>query len=348
MAIRLGGETPGTKKKALETLDTKPRELGVSGGKSVASTVVKTIIKDAPAVIRGVRKTIAATRKVSSADAKVVAAKTVGKSPTGSQLKFKQIGTGLSKTEKTAVKIKAPVQKIQSAAGGKTQGQIAVERSNAAAARRVDLQKKLQPPKRVVTKANTSVVTGTVSKPKNVLTYVKNNLEVTRKAPTGTTTGKGVDMSKLNKGTAQDVKDIVVRRTERAKQPIAQKTNIEKSLKQAADNPKNSFAKSRQQLDTKKYAQREARDAQAAREGQEAETSARKQWTDSQRSPKTVQNPVNERGTVAKVNEQASTGIKESNAAEKKRIVTKAPPKSNVLGGQHAGGHSDVASTLGK
>jgi hypothetical protein len=279
MAIRSGGVTPGNKKKALETLNTKPVELGVSGGKSIAGAVVKTIIKDAPAVIRGVRKTIAATRKVSSADAKLVAAKTVGKRPTGSQLKFKQVATSLSKREKAEVKVKAPVKVIKSAAGAKTPGQIAVERSNVAAAKRADLQKKLQPPKRVVTKA----------KP-----------------------GPGPKAAENKAATDKLRADI-------------------------KDNPN-----SRAAQDQKAYAQREARDTQAAREGQEAETSARKQWADSQRSPKTVQNPVNERGTVAKVEERAATGIKESNIAEKKRIVTKAPPKSNALGGQHMGGHSDL------
>ena len=261
-----------------------------------------------------------AGNRVSDEDARKIAQETVGKGPvTRSPIIAKKGGTGLSPRERQQVSIKQPVQKTTTAAGPKTPGTIAMESQAKKSDTRAATFKKLATPPKVITKPSTSATTGTVSKQKNVLTYTKGSSEITRNAPTGTTSGKGVDMSKLGKGSAKDVKNIVQRRTANIK---AGKSN---TIKTAPDNP-DTLRKPQGTIESRiKSGSEKVRPKLVSiskGEAKEAVTSANQQYKESQRSsyvlPK-VANPMHEPGVQAHVDKLAAQGIKESNAQEKLR-----------------------------
>lgn len=276
-------------------------------------------------------------KKISDVAAAKIARETVGKAPYG-----RARGTISNKTElteregttgfKAAERAGKRVERVKKLTGpvtvkkiaGKTPGDIAKDKQAANAAKREKLNKDMKPRKRVIKKAEPRKIVktkagGTVSKPK----------------------GK-VDTEKFKKVTAQDVKDIVKRRMSKPKLDPNEKVNVTLSngsvvkmtrakrdalklkAKNASDNPKNSFVKSRKEDETKKYSDRELRDAEAEDRAKDLTGAMNRQYQESgttwrnpatgkmERTETNVANPMGESKRVQRATKRGIEGTKNS------------------------------------
>jgi len=262
--------------------------------------------------------------KVTPSQARAIAKATVGRRPTNAPAPAKVLrvnsGTGLSSRERAQVSIKQPVQKIASFAGKKTPGQVAQAAFEKRSAAKAGLAKSLtakaapKPVSRGTTNSGTSTRTelgGIVSKP---------GANVRRP-------GAGV--------TARDIKNVVQQRTARQdKGPVA--TNV---------TPKNApqgIIKTREEQNlAARDAQRRA-NAQRVLDAKQQTGAANRQYKQSQSSsyvlPR-VANPMNEASARREVDARAAQADVEIRKAQ-------SLSKPGILGGNHAGGHSDVANNM--
>ena len=274
-------------------------------------------------------------RKVSDVAAAKIARETVGKAPYGRNRAAITSKTEMSDREgtigyKAAERAGKRIERVKKLTGpvtikktaGKTPGDIAKDKQAANAAKREKLNKDMKPRKRVVKKAEPRKVVktkagGTVSRP-----------------------GKKVDTEKFRKVTAKDVKDIVTRRMSKPKLDPNEKVDVTLSngnvvkmtrakrdalklkAKNASDNPKNSFVKSRKEDETKKYGDRELRDAEAEDRAKDLTGAMNRQYQESGtnfRNPATgkmeriqtnVANPMQEPARRAEVEKLKAEGLK--------------------------------------
>jgi hypothetical protein len=313
------------------------------------------IIENKPAVARSIRLTDKYTRKVSKVDAAKIARKTVGKAPYG---RARQVISNRSETTAregstvgmAAVRIAKKKERVKKLTGpvtvkkiaGKTPGDIAKDKQAANAAKRDKLNKDMKPRKRVIKKAEPRKVVktkagGTVSRP-----------------------GKKVDTEKFKKITAKDVKDIVTRRMSKPKLDPNEKVDVTLSngnvvkmtrakrdalrlkAKNAADNPKNSFAKSRETEKSESLTRREIADKNAEDRAKDLSGAMNRQYQESgtnfvnpatgkvERIQTNVANPMQEparRAEIEKLKSEAyrakKPNLKLSPEAKKKFAVKK-------------------------
>jgi len=262
--------------------------------------------------------------KITLDQARAIARATVGRRPNNAPAPAKVLkinsGTGLSPRERTQVSIKQPVQKIVSSAGKKTPGQVAQaafeKRSVAKAALAKSLTAKAapKPVSRGTTGSGTSTSTrlgGTVSKP---------GANVRRP-------GAGV--------TAQDIKNVVQQRTARqAKGPVA--TNV------TPPNAPQGIIRTREEQNLAARAAQRRVNAQRVLDAKQQAGAANQQYRQSQSSsyvlPK-VANPMDE----ASANREIAARVAQANVEIRK---AESLSKPGILGKNHAGGHSDVASNM--
>ena len=276
-------------------------------------------------------------RKISDVAAAKIARETVGKAPYGrargtisnkTELTEREGTTGFKAAERAGKRIErvkkltGPVTIKKTA--GKTPGDIAKDKQAANAAKREKLNKDMKPRKRVIKKAEPRKIVktkagGTVSKPK----------------------GK-VDTEKFKKVTAQDVKDIVKRRMSKLKLDPNEKVDVTLSngsvvkmtrakrdalklkAKNASDNPKNSFAKSREEEKSESLARREIADRNAEDRAKDLTGAMNRQYQESGtnfRNPATgkmerietnVANPMGESERVQRATKRGIEGTKNS------------------------------------
>jgi phage pi2 protein 07 len=265
-------------------------------------------------------------RKVSDVAAAKIARETVGKAPYGrnraaitskTEMADREGTTGYKAAERAGKRIErvkkltGPVTVKKTA--GKTPGDIAKDRQAANAAKRDKLNKDMKPRKRVVTKPELRKVVktkagGTVSRP-----------------------GKKVDAEKFKKVTAKDVKDIVTRRMSKPKLDPNEKVDVTLSngnvvkmtrakrdalrlkAKNAADNPRNSFAKSRETEKSENLTRREIADRNAEDRAKDLSGAMNRQYQESgtnfrnpatgkmERTQTNVANPMQEPARRAEV-----------------------------------------------
>ena len=245
-----------------------------------------------------------AKRKISNAAAAKIARETVGKAPYGrvrqvisnrSEVTAREGATRFKAAERAGKRIErvkkltGPVTVKKTA--GKTPGDIAKDKQAANAAKRDKLNKDMKPRKRVVSKPEPRKVVktkagGTVSRP-----------------------GKKVDTEKFKKVTAKDIKDVVTRRMVKKSKP----SELSIKMKNAADNSKNSFAKSRETEKSESLARREIADKNAEQRANELRNSMNKQYEESgtnfrnpasgkmERTQTNVANPMQEPARKAEV-----------------------------------------------
>ena len=295
------------------------------------------IIENKPAVARSIRRTDKYTRKVSDREASKIARETVGKAPFGRNRAAITSKTEMSDREgtigyKAAERAGKRIERVKKLTGpvtikktaGKTPGDIAKDKQAANAAKREKLNKDMKPKKRVVTKPEPRKVVktkagGTVSKPK----------------------GK-VDTKKFKKVTPQDVKDIVTRRMSKPKLDPNEKVDVTLSngsvvkmtrakrdalklkAKNASDNPKNSFAKSREEEKSESLTRREIADKNAEDRAKDLTGAMNRQYQESGtnfRNPATgkmerietnVANPMGESERVQRATKRGIEGTKNS------------------------------------
>jgi hypothetical protein len=276
-------------------------------------------------------------KKISDVAAAKIARETVGKAPYGrargtisnkTELTEREGTTGFKAAERAGKRIERvkkltgpiTVKKI----AGKTPGDIAKDKQAANAAKREKLNKDMKPRKRVIKKAEPRKIVktkagGTVSKPK----------------------GK-VDTEKFKKVTAQDVKDIVKRRMSKPKLDPNEKVDVTLSngsvvkmtrakrdalklkAKNASDNPKNSFAKSREEEKSESLTRREIADKNAEDRAKDLTGAMNRQYQESGtnfRNPATgkmerietnVANPMGESERVQRATKRGIEGTKNS------------------------------------
>ena len=260
---------------------------------SAASGAIKVIKK---LVTRELRKqgNKPAVRKVSDVAASKIARETVGKAPYGRARSVVSNKTELTEREgttgfKAAERAGKRIERIKKLTGpvtrrrvsGKTAGDIAKEKQAANAARRDKFAKDVKPAKRIVKKAE----------PRKI---------VKTKAGGTVSNAKGkVDADKFKKVTAQDVKDIVTRRMSKPKLDPNEKVDVTLSngsvvkmtrakrdalklkAKNASDNPKNSFAKSREEEKSAQLARQEIRDKNAEDRAKDLSGAMNRQYAES-------------------------------------------------------------------
>lgn len=260
------------------------------------------IIENKPAVARSIRRTDKYTRKVSDREASKIARETVGKAPFGRARAVVSGKTELSEREgitrfEAAERAGKRIERVKKLTGpvtvkktaGKTPGDIAKDKQAASADKRDKFNKDMKPRKRVVSKPEPRKVVktkagGTVSRP-----------------------GKKVDAEKFKKVTAEDVKDIVTRRMSKPKLDPNEKVDVTLSngsvvkmtrakrdalrlkAKNAADSPKNSFAKSRETEKSESLARREIADRNAEERAKDLSGAMNRQY---QESGTNFRNPV--------------------------------------------------------
>jgi phage pi2 protein 07 len=274
-------------------------------------------------------------KKISDVAAAKIARETVGKAPFGRARGTISNKTDMSNREGTIgykaaeragkiiereKKLTGPVTIKKTA--GKTPGDIEKNRQAANAAKREKLNKDMKPKKRVVTKPEPRKVVktkagGTVSKPK----------------------GK-VDTKKFKKVTPQDVKDIVTRRMSKPKLDPNEKVNVTLSngsvvkmtrakrdalklkAKNASDNPKNTFAKSRETEKSESLARREIADRNAEERAKDLTGAMNRQYQESgtnfrnpatgkmERTQTNVANPMGESERMQRATKRTVEGTK--------------------------------------
>jgi hypothetical protein len=293
------------------------------------------IIENKPAVARSIRRTDKYTRKVSDREASKIARETVGKAPFGRARAVVSGKTELSEREgitrfEAAKRAGKRIERVKKLTGpvtvkktaGKTPGDIAKDKQAANAAKRDKLNKDMKPRKRVVTKPEPRKVVktkagGTVSRP-----------------------GKKVDAEKFKKVTAKDVKDIVTRRMSKPKLDPNEKVDVTLSngnvvkmtrakrdalrlkAKNAADNPKNSFAKSREEEKSANLARREIADRNAEDRAKDLSGAMNRQYQESgtnfrnpatgkmERTQTNVANPMQEPARKAEIEKLKAEALK--------------------------------------
>jgi hypothetical protein len=276
-------------------------------------------------------------KKISDVAAAKIARETVGKAPYGRARSVVSNKTELTEREgttgfKAAERAGKRVERVKKLTGpitvkkiaGKTPGDIAKDKQAANAAKREKLNKDMKPRKRVIKKAEPRKVVktkagGTISKPK----------------------GK-VDTKKFKKVTPQDVKDIVTRRMSKPKLDPNEKVDVTLSngsvvkmtrakrdalklkAKNASDNPKNSFAKSREEEKSESLTRREIADKNAEDRAKDLTGAMNRQYQESGtnfRNPATgkmerietnVANPMGESERVQRATKRGIEGTKNS------------------------------------
>lgn len=274
-------------------------------------------------------------RKVSDVAAAKIARETVGKAPYGRNRAAITSKTEMSDREgtigyKAAERAGKRIERVKKLTGpvtikktaGKTPGDIAKDKQAANATKREKFNKDMKPKKRVVTKPEPRKVVktkagGTVSKPK----------------------GK-VDTKKFKKVTPQDVKDIVTRRMSKPKLDPNEKVDVTLSngsvvkmtrakrdalklkAKNASDNPKNSFAKSREEEKSESLTRREIADKNAEDRAKDLSGAMNRQYQESgtnfrnpatgkmERTQTNVANPMQEPARRAEIEKLKAEALK--------------------------------------
>lgn len=261
-------------------------------------------------------------RKVSNRDAAKIAAETVGKAPYGrpravisnrSEITEREGTTRFKAAERASKRIER-VKKLTGSVtikkiSGKTAGDIAKEKQIANVARRDKFAKDMKPTKRVVKKI-------APSKPK---------IEKTPAGGTVTRPGGKIDANRFKKVVPQDVKDIVKRRTVTKTKP--NELNIK--LKNAANDPRNSFAKSREAEKSAKLARQEIADKKAEDRAKDLAGAMNRQYKESgttwrnpatgklERTQTKVADPMGEPERIQRATKRAVEGTKNSGAKVK-------------------------------
>lgn len=283
-------------------------------------------------------------RKVSNRDAAKIAAETVGKAPYGrpravisnrSEITEREGTTGFKAAERAGKRIER-VKKLTGSitvkkVSGKTAGDIAKDKQIANVARRDKFAKDMKPTKRIVKKT-------APSKPK---------IEKTKAGGTVTRPGGRIDANRFKKVVPQDIKDIVKRRMSKPKLDPNEKVDVTLSngnvvkmtrakrdalrlkAKNAADNPRNSFAKSRETEKSENLTRREIADKNAEDRAKDLAGAMNRQYKESgttwrnpatgklERTQTKVADPMGEPERVQRATKRAVEGTKNSGAKVK-------------------------------
>lgn len=283
----------------------------------------KNILQSRAAIAHSIDDQIAGTRKVSERDAKIVAAKTVGKYPQGRQRAIVRNGTtGLSKREIEEVRTKQPVKKIKTAIKPITG--FAPKKPLSMTPKRTF--KKTAPAKKTIKVGDKELQRGTLTKAKPNERQIKM---------------MRADVS------ATDIKNLVELRTARAQKkakPLTKAEETELKKFRAGKDDRNRIVKSGKTIEKRLAtgAEKPSRTQlpyHSERESAELENSASKQWRDAKRTvkvsgesnkPTDVQNPMGEKAAVRQAEGIAADAVrklkesdKRQDAADKKRGITK-------------------------
>jgi hypothetical protein len=259
--------------------------------------------------------------KVTPNQAKTIARQTVGKRPPNAPAPskiLKNSGTGLSPRERQQVSIKQPVQKIQSSTGRQTPGTVAEKAFTARQNQKAALQKSLGAPKGTT---GGGVRQGAVSKT----------------TPAGGTVTKATPRTPDSRVTAQDIKDVVQQRSARqAAGPV--RTNLRDP------NAPSGIIKTREQQTAIDRARQQRINANRVLDAKQQAGSANRQVAESRQGSTVLrpvsdprQEPSNRREADARVDQ----GLRDIAIRE-----SAARGRGGVLGGDHAGGHSDVGEGI--
>jgi hypothetical protein len=264
--------------------------------------------------------------KVTPNQAKTIAKQTVGKRPPNAPAPtkiLKNSGTGLSPRERQQTSIKQPVQKIQSSTGRQTPGTVAEKAFTARQDQKAALQKSLGAPK---APTGGGVRQGAVSKT----------------TPAGGTVTKAAPRTPDSRVTAQDVKDVVQQRSARqAAGPV--RTNLRDS------NAPSGIIKTREEQGAVERQAQARANANRVLEAKQQAGAANRQVAESKpgATVRPVADPRLEASARREADARVAQGLKEIAQRELAARRSGLQGQSGVLGGQHMGGHSDVAGRSG-
>jgi hypothetical protein len=259
--------------------------------------------------------------KVTPAQARAIAAELAKRpGPGRPRPVLKNQGTGLSPREKAQVSIRQPVQKITTAAGQRSPGQVAQQAFEKAQAQKAAFAK--------------STTAKNVAAPKPRV-GVRATQEKTSLG--GTVTKAGTGGRKVSPSTtAQDIKNVVQQRTAR---------QIAGPVKTKQDsNGASSLRPSREEANIAARAAQQRANAQRVLDAKAQAASANKQYKDSgttyrnkvsgklERTTTNVANPMNEAAAQREADARVNTGLAKIKEAE-------SLAQKGKLGGAHAGGH---------
>jgi hypothetical protein len=276
--------------------------------------------------------------KVTPAQARAIANAIVGRRPANAPAPTKVLknqGTGLSPRERQQVSIRQPVQKISSAAGPKTPGQLAQQKYDASKAQTKAFEK--------------STAAKNVAAPKPRI-GVRATQEQTSLG--GTVTKAGTGGRKVSPSTtAQDIKNVVQQRTARQiAGPVKTKQEGAPSLRPSREDANIAARAAQQRANAQRVLDAKAQAASANKQYKDSGTTYRNKISGKlERTTTNVQNPMHEQAARNEAERRVNEGL---NAIKKAESIRKSAPlsQSGRLGGNHAGGHgiSELEMAQGK
>ena len=301
----------------------------------------KNILQSRAAIAHSIDDQIAGTRKVSARDAKIVAAKTVGKGPARQRAIVRASGTGLSKREREQVSIKQPVQKIKTAIKPITG--FAPKKPLSMTPKRTF--KKSAPAKKTIKVGDRELQRGTLTKAKPNERQIKM---------------MRADIK------ATDIKNLVELRTARAQKrarPLTKAEETELKKFRAGKDDRNRIVKSGKTIEKRLATGAEKSPKtklpyHSEQESAELQKSANQQWKESKQGNtvlRKVANPMGEKAAVRQVEglaAKADREIKKAESAKKKITIRKrtsgASSRGVATGGSVGGGFSDIGRGGGR